>query len=263
LDKNDGAHIVREYLHVQRRKIVSIAGTGTLAMNETKMLSNDAKPQANEANKQFSLLIVEDEPSLRNNMELILKLEGYNVRTVADGLSALSLIRNKRPDLILCDILMPGMDGYAFHEAVKGFTHLASIPFLFVSALNSPEQVRRGMNVGADDYLTKPFTIEELLAAISARLRRFISLRTVTKSRGGPTEEEMRKLQSITPREREILLLVAKGKSSRRIGELLFISPRTVDVHRNRLLRKLGAANAASLAHWAALAEHMFRTKAI
>ncbi|MCL2459165.1 MAG: response regulator transcription factor [Desulfobulbus sp.] len=196
-------------------------------------------------------------------MELILKLEGYSVRAVADGFAGLNLIRSKRPDLILCDILIPGMDGYAFHEAVKGFTHLTSIPFLFVSALNSSEQVRRGMNAGADDYLTKPFTAEDLLAAVSARLRRFASLRTVTKSRGGPTEEEMRKLQLITPREREILLLVAKGKSSRLIGELLFISPRTVDVHRNRLLRKLGAANAASLAHWATLAEHMFRIKVI
>jgi len=246
-----------------RRTIISIAGTGVLHMNETKVPPNDAKPQTNEANKHFSLLIVEDEPMLRNSMELVLKLEGYNVRTVADGLAGLSLIRSKRPDLILCDIMMPGMDGYAFLEAVKGFTHLASIPFLFVSSLNSSEQIRRGMNAGADDYLTKPFTTEELLAAISARLRRFASLRTVTKSRGGPTEEEMRKLQLITPREREILLLVAKGKSSRLIGELLFISPRTVDVHRNRLLRKLDAANAASLAHWATLAEHMFRTKAI
>ncbi|MCL1980750.1 MAG: response regulator transcription factor [Proteobacteria bacterium] len=231
-------------------------------MNETNVQPGNVKKQVNEANKQFSLLIVEDEPALRNNMELILKLEGYSVRSVGDGLGALSQIRSKRPDLILCDILMPGMDGYAFHEAVKGFNHLATIPFLFVSALNSPEQVRKGMNVGADDYLTKPFSAEELLTAVAARLRRFSSLRTVTKSRGGPTEEESRKLRLLTPREWEILLLVAKGKSSRLIGELLFISPRTVDVHRNRLLRKLGAANAASLAHWATLAEHMYRAKA-
>lgn len=211
--------------------------------------------------KQFSLLIVEDDPELRNNMELILRMEGYGVRTASDGVVGLNLIRAKRPDIILCDILMPGMDGYAFYEAVKSLPHLAPIPFLFVSALNDPEQVRRGMNIGADDYLTKPFSAEELLAAVAARLRRFAVLRTAPKARGGPTEEEQRRLRLITPREREILLLVARGESSKRIGELLFISPRTVDVHRNRLLRKLGAANAASLAYWAGLSEQMSRSK--
>jgi DNA-binding NarL/FixJ family response regulator len=206
------------------------------------------------SNKQPSLLIVEDDVLLSNNMALILKLEGYEVRVAADGLAGLALIRKKRPDLILCDILMPGMDGFAFHEAVNSFTHLTRIPFLFISALNEPAQIRRGMNAGADDYLTKPFSADELLAAITARLQRFANLRPVMKS-NGLTGEQMARLRQITPREREVLALVVKGGTSREIAETLSISFKTVEVHRARLMKKLGVANAAALAFWAALAE--------
>jgi DNA-binding NarL/FixJ family response regulator len=206
--------------------------------------------------KPPSILIVEDDALLSNNMALILKMEGYEVRVAADGLAGLALIRKKRPDLILCDILMPGMDGFTFHEAVSAFSHLAKIPFLFISALNEPAQIRKGMNAGADDYLTKPFTAQELHAAVTTRLQRFAALRTVSKSRN-LTEEQMARLRQITPREREILALVAKGGTSREIAEILFISFKTVEVHRARLMKKLGTANAAALASWAGLAEQM------
>ena len=207
-----------------------------------------------------SILIIEDDSQLGSNMALILRMEGFEVRVAADGFSGLTLIRKKRPDLILCDILMPGMDGYAFHEAVHSLPHLARIPFLFVSALNEPAQVRKGMLAGADDYLTKPFSAEDLLAAVSARLQRFATLRSTPKARGATTEQVAR-LRQITRREREILLLVARGGTSREIAEGLFISTKTIEVHRARLMKKLGAANAASLAFWAALAEQVDQPK--
>jgi DNA-binding NarL/FixJ family response regulator len=200
-----------------------------------------------------SLLVIEDDPLLSSNMALMLTMEGFEVRVAADGWAGLVMIRKKRPDLILCDILMPGMDGYAFHEAVNHSSALARIPFLFVSALNEPDQIRKGMTAGADDYLTKPFTAEALLAAVTSRLQRFALLRSGPKGRG-PTEEQVDRLRQITPREREILHLVARGNTSRDIAEKLFISPKTVEVHRSRLMRKLGVANAAALSAWAEFA---------
>lgn len=207
-----------------------------------------------ESRKKQCILIVEDDCQLGQNMALILKMEGFEVRIAADGLAGLAMIRKKRPDLILCDILMPGMDGYAFHQAVNNLDHLVGIPFLFVSALNQPDQVRQGMLAGADDYLTKPFSADNLLAAVTARLQRFATLCSPAKGRRA-TAEQAARLRRITHREREILLLVARGCTSKEIAEELFISAKTVEVHRAQLMRKLGAANAASLAFWAALAE--------
>jgi len=190
-------------------------------------------------------------------MACILNMEGFDVRVAADGLSGLAMIRKKQPDLILCDILMPRMDGYAFHEALRNLPHLAKIPFIYVSALNEHAQVRKGMLAGADDYLTKPFSAEELLAAVGARLNRFETIRPASRARVKATAEQTARLRQITPREREILLLVAKGLTSREIGDTLFISYKTVEVHRARLMKKLGAANAVSLSYWAGLAEQM------
>jgi DNA-binding NarL/FixJ family response regulator len=206
---------------------------------------------------KISLLIVEDDIRLSSNMALILEMEGFAVRVAADGPTGLAMIRKKEPDLILCDILMPKMDGFSFREAVISLPNLAHVPFIFVSALDGPAQIRQGMLAGADDYLTKPFSAGELLAAVTARLKRFDTIRTVQKPRGmsNASSEELARLRQITPREREILLLVAKGFTSKEIATTLFISQKTVEVHRTRLMRKLKAANAVSLAYWAGLAD--------
>lgn len=204
-----------------------------------------------------SLLIVEDDTQLANNMALILKMEGFDVRVASDGLAGLAMLRHKRPDLILCDILMPEMDGYAFRETVQNMPLTAKIPFVFLSALTEPEEVRKGMLAGADDYLPKPCSAEDLVAAVNARLKRFNVIRQPHKKRARVTAEQRRRLLQVTPREREILLLVAQGATSKQIAQQLFISFKTVEVHRLHLMRKLGVANAAALSFWAGLAEQM------
>ena len=205
-----------------------------------------------------SLLIIEDDPQLSSNMELILKMEGFQVMVAADGLSGLAMIRTKKPDLILCDILLPGLDGYFVFETIKNNPLLAKIPFLFVSALDEPPQVRKGMLIGADDYITKPFAAEDLVAAVATRLERFAAIRPPSPNkRGEGTSEQKARLRSITRREREILLLVATGLTSREIADTLCISKKTVDVHRSRLMKKLDAANAVALASWAKVAEQL------
>jgi len=204
----------------------------------------------------YSLLIIEDDSVYLNQMALFLRLEGFDVRTASDGASALVMIHEQRPDLVLSDIIMPDMDGHAVMAALKSDDELADIPFIFVTALADRADIRRGMAAGADDYLPKPFSAEELLAAVTGRIRRHVML---TRHRGTPAFQKERQLlsQAISPRERQVLLMVGQGDTSRGIAERLGCAEKTVNVHRKSLMDKLGACNAASLARWAFIQEQV------
>lgn len=204
----------------------------------------------------YSILIIEDDPSLCANMKLILHMEGFGVTTAGDGQAGLEMIRENRPDLILCDIMMPLLDGNSLLELLTTEAMLADTAFIFVTALGERADVRRGMSAGADDYLTKPFSAEELVTAVTGRLRRLEMLR----GQGGKTvlaEEHALLLQRVSPREQEVLLLVGTGATSKEIAERLDISLRTVEVHRSNLMSKLNVTNSAMLARWAIIAEQM------
>ncbi len=204
----------------------------------------------------YSILIIEDDPAYISMMEVILQMEGFDVRTATDGSSGLALLRQKRPDVILCDIMMPDMDGHRVLETVKGECALADIPFIFVTALGERADVRLGMSAGADDYLSKPFSAFELLTAVTGRIRRHEMIHQ--KRRESDFQEEKAILRrKITRREREVLLLVGKGSTSRNIAERLGVRLKTVEVHRANLMNKLDAPNAATLARWAVIAEQM------
>jgi DNA-binding NarL/FixJ family response regulator len=189
-------------------------------------------------------------------MEVILQMEGFTIRTASDAQAGLSLLYEKRPDLILCDIMMPAMDGHSVLETLKKEKSLADIPFIFVTALGDRGDVRRGMSAGADDYLPKPFSADELLAAVTGRIRRHEMI-TVHHSTAALHKEQTILRQNITNREREVLLLVGQGATSKEIAEQLGVCLKTVEVHRANLMKKLRAANAAKLARWAVIAEQM------
>jgi DNA-binding NarL/FixJ family response regulator len=203
-----------------------------------------------------SILIIEDDPSICSNMELILTMEGFDVRIASDGVTGLARICEQRPDLILSDILMPDMDGHTLLDLLKNEQDFADIPFIFVSALGERADVRRGMSAGADDYLAKPFSADELVTAVTVRLNR-LELMRQSNSKNAFNEEQAIILNRISTREREVLLLVGNGITSRDIADQLGISLRTVEVHRSNLMRKLDASNAALLARWAVIAELM------
>ena len=200
-----------------------------------------------------SILVIEDETSYRTSIELILQMEGYDVRTAESGLSGVAMIREKRPDLILCDIMMPGMDGHSVLEIIKGDSAIDDIPFIFVTAMGGRVDVRRGMYEGADDYLSKPFTPEELISTIVGRLQR---IQVFHQHDETPDAQEKTIIlnKQTSKREREVLVLVGDGRTSREIAERLGIRINTVEVHRANLMRKLEAVNSASLAQWAAIA---------
>ncbi|AIE74400.1 MULTISPECIES: hybrid sensor histidine kinase/response regulator [unclassified Synechocystis] len=116
------------------------------------------------------ILVIEDQPEVRQNIEDILSLEDYEVISAPDGEIGLALVKQHLPDLILCDVMMPRVTGFEVLKALRQDPHLAAIPFILLTAKADHHAFRQGMELGADDYLTKPFTIDELLHAIATRL---------------------------------------------------------------------------------------------
>lgn len=204
----------------------------------------------------YSILIIEDDVTITEVMESILGMEGFSVRTASNGPLGIEKIREKRPDMILCDIMMPGMDGFTVLETLKRISEFSDIPFIFVTALDDRTNLRRGMSSGADDYLSKPFLAEELLAAVTGRLHRIETLRLKAERAAFRDEHEFLR-QNITTREMEILLLVGQGYTSKQIANRLGIRSNTVQVHRTNVMLKLDTPNAANLARWAVIAELM------
>src|SRR3972149_2883437 len=119
-----------------------------------------------------TLLVVEDDPAMLVALRDILEGAGYTVLTAANGRVALDVLGNEHPALILSDISMPIMDGIELFEAVRKSPHGAGVPFIFLTARGTREDIFAGKSLGADDYITKPITSQELLAAVQARLHR-------------------------------------------------------------------------------------------
>jgi len=116
------------------------------------------------------ILVIEDEEAVRANLVELLDAEGFQVLSAADGQAGVRLAREHLPDVILCDIMMPGLDGYGVLDALRQDAATATLPFIFLTARGDHSDVRQGMNLGADDYLIKPFTRGDLLKALSTRL---------------------------------------------------------------------------------------------
>jgi DNA-binding response OmpR family regulator len=118
------------------------------------------------------ILIIEDNEDVRENTADILELANYKVITAENGAIGIEKAKQNKPSLILCDIMMPELDGYQVLEALSDHNNTARIPFIFLTAKAEKSDMRKGMNLGADDYLTKPFNEKELLDAIESRLKK-------------------------------------------------------------------------------------------
>ena len=118
------------------------------------------------------ILVIEDEPEMRRNITTLLRYYDYEPVAAANGREGVEAARRDKPDLILCDVMMPELDGYGVLQALQTEAALARIPFIFLTAKGEKNDLRSGMDLGADDYLTKPVANAELVSAIKARLRR-------------------------------------------------------------------------------------------
>jgi DNA-binding NarL/FixJ family response regulator len=216
------------------------------------------------------ILIIEDQATMRRNLALLLEMENFEVVTAENGVVGLEAARRDRPDLILCDVMMPEMDGYTVVQTLRQDPEFAATPFLFLTAKGEKSDIRVGMNFGADDYLTKPIIRDDLLSAIEARLSRQEAQEAHFREAGGGTGSGLPDFSSASPlqsalgltaREAEVLLWVAQGKSNSDVSAILGCSEKTVKQHLGSIFEKLGVENrtSASLVAVETLARHASR----
>lgn len=124
------------------------------------------------------VLLIEDDTALRENTAELLELSNYDVTTAANGRIGIEKAKANPPQVIVCDIMMPEVDGYGVLEALSNDAVTSQIPFIFLSAKTEHKEIRKGMDMGADDYLTKPFEEEELISAIESRIAKSTILHT-------------------------------------------------------------------------------------
>jgi len=120
-----------------------------------------------------TILVIEDNLEIRENLSEILELDGYEVIQASDGKDGVAKAQSDLPDLILCDIMMPNLDGYGVIHMLSRNPQTMRIPFIFLTAKSEKEDVRKGMSLGADDYIVKPFDETDLLTAVENRLKKF------------------------------------------------------------------------------------------
>lgn len=187
------------------------------------------------------ILIIEDEPAMRENLGIVLELEGFQPFAAANGREGVALARRELPDLILCDVMMPDLDGHGVLEALRHDPETTRIPFLFLTAKGERGDVRTGMDLGADDYLIKPVPLAELLNAIAARLER--ARQHKAEFRAEFKSPKPLESLGISPREAEILFWTAQGKTNAEVAVILDISPATAKKHLENIYAKLGVEN--------------------
>lgn len=156
------------------------------------------------------IVLIDDEEALRGMFAEVLAGEGHQIVATATGAAGIEAVRREHPDLVLCDVNMPGLDGYAVLAAIRSDAQLSTTPFLFLTGLGDKRQVRTGMTSGADDYLTKPIRPEELIAAVDARLRRHAADRRQADRR---VDEMRRSVAVLLPHELRTPLTAILGCS--------------------------------------------------
>ena len=170
------------------------------------------------------ILVVEDAPSLRKDIVEMLGFEGFETEGAENGIVGVEKAREFLPDLIVCDIMMPELDGYGVLEELRKDTATAAIPFIFLTARTDRVDIRQGMDLGADDYLTKPFHAAELLATVRARLEKRDMIAKISKEQ---LEELRGNIIIALPHELRTPLNVMLGFS-----DLLMTDAQSMDVSR-------------------------------
>ena len=193
------------------------------------------------------VLIVDDESSARLTTEALLLRDGFTLRFAESGAEALRTLEEGHVDLVLCDVMMPGMDGFEVCRRMKAHEQWSTVPVIMVTALDGDEEMIQGLEAGADDFISKPVVGPVLRARVRAMLRvraRYEHLRaaapdleTLIRRR----RDRLADAAKLSEREREILDLLLLGRNHLEIGAALGISPRTSKFHQGNVLEKLGA----------------------
>ncbi len=229
------------------------------------------------------ILLLDDDKTLQTVLTRYLEKRGYSVQVVNSGIQGLKLFAQDPPDLVVSDIMMPGMDGLEFCRRLRATRPGQLVPFIFLTAKKDLEDRVKGHHMGADDYITKPFEPLELLAKIESQLERSRRIHSemirliqqgsdeeaalpstteisATNNKNQVTETLYTEPQEdlpLTPAEARVFWEVIQGLTNKQISQRLFISPRTVQTHLSNILTKLNLENRSQLVRFAF--EHGYR----
>jgi signal transduction histidine kinase len=166
------------------------------------------------------ILVIEDEHALLHDMVEMLEYSSFEVSGTKDGYEAIEFAQTHNPDLILCDIMMPTVDGYEVLRLLRENPSTAGIPFIFITAKADRDSMRQGMTLGADDYLTKPFTFQELITAINTRLQRQQDVMEVAESRVDTLKQQLARMVTHELRTPLVSMTTVLKVISRQLGQL-------------------------------------------
>ena len=193
-------------------------------------------------NRDRLVHIVDPDPATCEALSVLFRLEGFQTAFSIDTLSFLAAIERRRPDVAVINFAVGGDEGLAVLRRVRSMR--TGMPVFMIGNQPQVELAVAAMKAGASDVLTKPLDTDRLLAAVRDTLRQDVHVSTLESGR---RLIEVRGVDELTPREREVLQLITNGQSNKEAGRELGISPRTIEVHRARVMEKLGARNTADL----------------
>ena len=193
-------------------------------------------------NRDCLIHIVDGDPAMCEALSVLFRLEGFQTAFSVEADQFIASLARRRPDLVLLNLQLGGDSGLALLRRVKSMR--TGTPVFMLSDRPQVDAVVTAMKLGAADVISKPVDTEHLLIVVRDALRRDVHLGAAY---GGGRAVEVRGFSQLTPREREVLQLITNGQSNKEAGRELGISPRTVEVHRARVMEKLGARNTADL----------------
>lgn len=193
-----------------------------------------------EGGSKLDIAIVDDDPAVRDSLSILFQFEGFQVRTFASADEFIHAARAFKPDAVLLDVHMPAGSGLDVLEAIGGAQYPA--PVIMISGQSDIPMAVAAIKAGAHDFVEKPFDGEAVIERVREAVRARVAARErPMKRRHFPGAE------TLTAREMDVLDEIARGLSNKEAGRILGISPRTVEVHRARVMEKLGARNTADL----------------
>jgi FixJ family two-component response regulator len=190
------------------------------------------------------IIIVDDDPAVRDALSVVFTLEGYHVTSFGDGQSLLTAARARTPSCIILDVHMPGRSGLDILKELNAQDYGA--PIFIISGQGDIPMAVDAIKNGALDFIEKPFNADTVVTRVREALEAW-SRRRETGGSSDLMSLTFPGREMLTPREREVLAQIAGGASNKEAGRHLGISPRTIEVHRARIMEKLGAKNAADL----------------
>lgn len=203
----------------------------------------------------YKILLLEEDTTLIKKIQQLLTLHNYETLTCTSAEEGIYMSRQYKPDLVVCGVKLRGGSGYHFLMELRNDPTLQHIPFIFISGKDGKEDMRMGMNLGADDFLTKPFKSKELIMSIKSRLIRF-TFYNIERDRKHTTIISMPVIapeihNKLSKTEFRIMQMIAEGLSTKEIAQTLNISIKTVENHRHNISKKLNLTGHNSLIKYA------------